>query len=349
MTDERHRDESSAPRGSSAERFSHEPVMLAEIVEVFAEMPSGVFVDATLGGGGHSRAILESHPEASLLGLDRDQSALDAAGENLESFGDRVMLRRSSFEHLADVVRDAGLAEISGFLFDLGVSSPQLDWASRGFSYRNEGPLDMRMDQSGAAPGGADRGPGAAVGGITAADLVNDSSEDELARILRDYGDERYAKRVAAAIVRARPISTTTELADVVRDAIPAPARRRGGHPAKRTFQALRIAVNRELEQLPGALDDAIALLAPHGRGAVLSYHSGEDRIVKDRFREAETGGCVCPPKLPCACGAVPAVRLLWRSGRKPSASEIERNPRAESARLRALEKLDPATAGPRR
>jgi 16S rRNA (cytosine1402-N4)-methyltransferase len=308
--------------------------MLAEVLGVFESVTHGVIVDATLGGAGHSRAILEAQPEVSVLGLDRDRTAIDAARRALAPFGARAEVWRSSFDRIADVVRDAGHDAIAGFLFDLGVSSPQLDRADRGFSYRSEGPLDMRMDQDLA---------------VSAADLVNRSTEDELAQVLRDYGDERYAKRIAAAIVRARPIETTTELADIVRDAIPAPARRRGGHPAKRTFQALRIAVNRELDQLPGALDDAIALLAPHGRGAVLSYHSGEDRIVKDRFRQAETGGCVCPPNLPCACGAIPAVRLLWRSGRKPTAAETERNPRAESARLRALEKLDPATTGPRR
>jgi 16S rRNA (cytosine1402-N4)-methyltransferase len=305
--------------------FSHQPVMLAEVLAVFAPVQSGVIVDATVGGGGHSRAILEQQPEVSVVGLDRDADALQAAARNLEPFGDRVTLRRTSFDRLADAVQELGHEQISGFLFDLGVSSPQLDRADRGFSYRQEGPLDMRMDRDLAR---------------SAADIVNNADERELADILRTYGDERHAARIAAAIVRARPIETTTELAEIVRDAIPAPARRRGGHPAKRTFQALRIAVNRELEQLPGALDDAINLLAPAGRGAVLSYHSGEDRIVKDRFRTAETGGCVCPPRMPCACGAVPTARLLWRGGRTPRPEELAANPRAESARLRALEKL---------
>jgi 16S rRNA (cytosine1402-N4)-methyltransferase len=305
--------------------FSHQPVMLAEVLAVFAPVQSGVIVDATVGGGGHSRAILEQQPEVSVVGLDRDADALQAAARNLEPFSDRVTLRRTSFDRLADAVQELGHEQISGFLFDLGVSSPQLDRADRGFSYRQEGPLDMRMDRDLAR---------------SAADIVNNADERELADILRTYGDERHAARIAAAIVRARPIETTTELAEIVRDAIPAPARRRGGHPAKRTFQALRIAVNRELEQLPGALDDAINLLAPAGRGAVLSYHSGEDRIVKDRFRTAETGGCVCPPRMPCACGAVPTARLLWRGGRTPRPEELAANPRAESARLRALEKL---------
>jgi 16S rRNA (cytosine1402-N4)-methyltransferase len=305
--------------------FSHAPVMLAEVLDVFAPVEHGVIVDATLGGGSHSRAILEARPEVSLVGLDRDTDALAAAARALDDFGDRVTLRHTSFDRIAETVHELGHDEIAGFLFDLGVSSPQFDRADRGFSYRHEGPLDMRMDRSLTR---------------TAADVVNTASEHELVDILRRYGDERHAARIAAAIIRARPITTTTELADVVRDAIPAPARRRGGHPAKRTFQALRIEVNRELEQLPGALDDAIGLLAPRGRGAVLSYHSGEDRIVKDRFRTAETGGCVCPPGLPCACGAVPTVRLLWRGGRTPRPEELARNPRAESARLRAVEKL---------
>jgi 16S rRNA (cytosine1402-N4)-methyltransferase len=313
--------------GSAAERarFAHDPVMVAEILAVFEPMPDGVFVDATVGGGGHSRAILDAHAGVSVIGLDRDRDALDAAARSLAPYGDRVRLVHSAFERIGDVVAHLGCRETAGFLFDLGVSSPQLDRPERGFSYRHEGPLDMRMDRDSAR---------------SAADVVNNSSEAALAAILREYGDERFAGRVAAAIVRARPFASTAALAEVVRDAIPAAARRRGGHPAKRTFQALRIEVNRELEQLPNALDAAIELLGPRGRGAVLSYHSGEDRIVKDRFRVAATGGCTCPPRLPCTCGAIPTARLLWRGGRRPSAPELARNPRAESARLRALEKL---------
>ena len=216
-------------------------------------------------------------------------------------------------------------------LFDLGVSSPQLDRAERGFSYRQAAPLDMRMDRR---------------GGPTAATVVNEYPEAELASVLRRYGDERFAARIARAIVAARPVSTTGELADLVREAIPAPARRRGGHPAKRTFQAIRIEVNDELAILPGSIDAAIELLAPGGRIAVLSYHSGEDRIVKDRLREAETGGCTCPPGLPCVCGAVPVVRLLRRGGWVADPAEVARNPRAESARLRAAERL-PAIDAP--
>ena len=305
--------------------FAHEPVMLAEVLAVLATIEGGVVVDATVGGGGHSHAILEAHDRVTIVGLDQDPAALEAAGARLAQFGDRVVLRRARFDQMTTQLADIGVDSIAGFLFDLGVSSPQLDRIERGFSYRGPGPLDMRMDPSAARD---------------AASIVNSATEQELTRILHDYGDERFAGRVAGAIVRARPVATTTELADIVRDAIPAAARRRGGHPAKRTFQALRIAVNRELEILPGSLDQAIALLAPGGRGVVLAYHSGEDRIVKERLRFAENGGCACPPRLPCACGAPRVVRLLTRGARTPSAAEIERNPRAESARLRSVEKL---------
>jgi len=230
---------------------------------------------------------------------------------------------------------------VAAVLFDLGVSSAQLDVAERGFSYRFDAPLDMRMDRD--EP-------------LSAADVVNDYEEVRLATLLARLGDERFARRIAGAIVAARPIRTTAELADVVRSAIPAPARRRGPHPARRTFQALRIAVNNELEILPSALDQSLEMLVPQGRCVVLAYHSGEDRIVKDRFTEAATGGCVCPPGLPCACGAQPIVRHLGRKGRKPRPEEVAVNRRAESARLRAVERLGPnlvavggvTAAGPR-
>ncbi len=311
--------------GSMGPAFRHEPVMVAEVLDVLAGLPAGVLLDATVGGGGHSAALLDARADLSIVGLDQDPAALEAAGARLGAYGDRVVLRRARFDALRTELASVGVDRLVGFLFDLGVSSPQFDRPERGFSYRGEGPLDMRMN------------PDAS---IDAASIVNDEPEAELARLLRVHGDERFAGRIAAAIVRARPLHSTAELADVVRDAIPAPARRRGGHPAKRTFQALRIAVNRELEILPGALDDAIGLLAPGGRGAVLSYHSGEDRVVKSRFRHAATGGCTCPSRLPCVCGATRQVRLLTRGARTPSAAEVERNPRAESARLRAVEKL---------
>ncbi|MEZ5140913.1 MAG: 16S rRNA (cytosine(1402)-N(4))-methyltransferase RsmH [Acidimicrobiales bacterium] len=305
--------------------FSHLPVMVGEIGSVLGAVPPGVVVDATVGGGGHAEALLAARPDLEVVGLDQDPTALAAAEVRLARFGARVTLRRTRFDRVAEVVRALGHDEVAGVLFDLGVSSPQLDRAERGFSYRAAGPLDMRMDPEG------DR---------TADDVVNRYPQAELARVLREHGDERYAARVAAAIVAARPVGDTATLAAVVRDAIPAAARRRGGHPAKRTFQAIRIEVNAELEILAGALDDAIALLVPGGRIAVLAYHSGEDRIVKERLRVAATGGCTCPPGLPCACGAVPLVRLLKRGAWKPSAAEIAANPRAESARLRAAERL---------
>jgi 16S rRNA (cytosine1402-N4)-methyltransferase len=227
-------------------------------------------------------------------------------------------------------MEEVGVDTMTGALFDLGISSPQVDRADRGFSYRLEdgfdaAPLDMRMDRR---------------QGRTAADLLNESDEAELVRILRDNGDERFAARIAKAIVAHRPLTTTGELVAIIRDAIPAPARRRGGNPAKRTFQALRIEVNHELDVLPVALDAAIDGLAPGGRCVVLSYHSGEDRIVKDRFRNAATGGCTCPPGLPCVCGATPLVRELRPLKRRPSSAELATNRRAESAVLRAVEKL---------
>ena len=305
--------------------FHHLPVLLRDVVDLLGPVPPGIVVDGTVGGGGHAEALLGACPHLSVVGLDRDPDAVAAAAARLSRFGPRVQVVHARFDRLATVMSDLGHTSASGVLFDLGVSSPQLDRPERGFSHRREGPLDMRMDPSTAT---------------SAATLVNEAPEGELADLLRRLGDERYASRVARAIVAARPIDTTTELAEVVRDAIPAPARRRGRHPATRTFQALRIAVNAELEVLPSALDQAIDLLVPGGRCAVLAYHSGEDRIVKSRFRRAATGGCTCPPALPCGCGAVPVVRLLRAGAAKPSAEEVAANPRAASARLRVVEKL---------
>ena len=313
-------------------RFHHLPVMVERVVELFAPVPPGVIVDATVGGGGHSAALLAAHPHLTVLGLDRDPDALTAAAARLQPFGDRVRLVHATFDRLVHVMADLQIPDASGVLFDLGVSSPQLDRAERGFSYRHEGPLDMRMDPT--STPSTDGGP------HDAGDVVNGYDEVRLAEVLAVYGDERHAGRIARAIVAARPIETTAQLATIVRDAIPAPARRRGGHPAKRTFQAIRIEVNRELAQLPGALDDAVGALAPYGRCAVLAYHSGEDRLVKDRFRWAATGGCTCPPGLPCVCDAVRTVRLVRPGAWKPSAAEVATNRRAESARLRVVEKL---------
>lgn len=306
--------------------FRHTPVLVDRIVELLGEVPDGTYVDATLGGGGHAAALLDAHPGLHLLGLDQDPDAIAAAGEHLTRFGGRATLRHIRFDRLAEAVAEAGVAPVTAVLFDLGVSSPQLDRGERGFSHRQDAPLDMRMDTT--------------VTDRSAADVVNGYAEADLARVLRELGDERFAGRIAKAIVAARPVATTGELAELVRDAIPAPARRKGGHPAKRSFQAIRIEVNQELEILPGAVDQALDVLAPGGRCAVLAYHSGEDRIVKARLRAAATGGCTCPPGLPCACGAIPSIRLLRPGTWKPTKAEIEANPRAASARLRAAEKL---------
>jgi 16S rRNA (cytosine1402-N4)-methyltransferase len=314
----------------AADEFSHLPVMVERIVELLAPVPAGILVDATLGGGGHAAAILAAHPHLRLLGLDRDATALRAAAARLGPYGDRVELRHVRFDRLGTTVDEIGAREgevtVTAALFDLGVSSPQLDRPERGFSYRHDGPLDMRMDQDQT---------------LTAADVVNTWDERRLAEVLRRNGDERFAGRIARAVVAARPIEGTAQLAEVVRDAIPAPARRRGGHPAKRTFQAIRIAVNDELEVLPDALDAAVERLAPGGRCAVLAYHSGEDRIVKARFRHHATGGWSGPAHLPPPPEVRPTVRLLKRGAWTATPEEVAANPRAESARLRAVEKLD--------
>ncbi len=319
-------------------RFAHDPVMVDVIVELFSEVPPGLLVDATLGGAGHAARLLAARPDCRLLGIDRDPAALAAAGQRLAPFADRVILRHARFDQLASIMTDlaphlsdpADVMPVAGVLFDLGVSSPQLDVAERGFSYRNDGPLDMRMDTTEPR---------------TAADIVNGYTEAELTRALYDHADERFANRIARAIVAARPIETTLQLADIVRSAIPAPARRKGGHPAKRTFQAIRIEVNHELSILAAALDDAIGITQPGGRVAVLAYHSGEDRIVKSVFMHAVTGGCTCPPQLPCVCGAVPTVRLV-KAPPKATAAEQAANRRSESVRLRVVEKLATAGAG---
>lgn len=311
--------------------FAHVPVMLDEVLELLEDLADGAVLDATVGGAGHAEAILDAHPSWGLVGLDRDPDAVSAATRRLARFGERASVHRARFDELARVVAASPCAgqPVVAALFDLGVSSHQLDVAERGFSYRNDGPLDMRMDP-------ADH--------RRAADVVNEEDERSLAGLFAAHGEERFARRIARAILTHRPVESTAQLADIVADAIPAAARRRG-HPARRVFQALRVAVNSELELLGPALDEAISLLAPGGRVVVLAYHSGEDRIVKERLRVAATGGCTCPPGLPCACGAVPTVRLLNRGARLASAAEIADNPRAESVRLRAAERL--ALPGP--
>ncbi|HMG41692.1 MAG TPA: 16S rRNA (cytosine(1402)-N(4))-methyltransferase RsmH [Acidimicrobiales bacterium] len=313
------------PEGPEGPRFEHTPVLVDLVVELFGPVPAGVVVDATVGGGGHAAALLDAHPHLSVVGLDQDPTAVAAARRRLARFGDRATIVRARFDRLADTLHDLGHEAASGTFFDLGVSSPQLDRPERGFSYREDGPLDMRMDP--------DHGP-------SAADIVNHAEVHELARLLQRYGDERFSLRVARAVVAARPISGTKQLAEVVRDAIPAATRRTGGHPARRTFQALRIAVNDELDILPGAIDDAIDVLTPGGRCIVLAYHSGEDRIVKARFRHAATGGWTGPAQLPPPPHIHPVVTLLRRGAWKASPAEVAANPRSEAVRARAVEKL---------
>lgn len=318
--------------------FFHQSVQLDEVLDLFAPVPAGVVVDATLGGAGHASAILTSRPDLAICGIDRDAVARRAATARLAPFGSRAVVVAATFAELGDVVRDGragrgpwpvldgdAAAPVVGVLMDLGVSSPQLDVADRGFSYRFDGPLDMRMDQS---------------TGQTASALLDTLDVDALTDLLRENGEDRLARRIARAIVDALPIRTTLELAEVVSGAVPAAVRRRG-HPAKRTFQALRIAVNAELDQLQPALEAALEVLVPGGRLVVQSYHSGEDRIVKSSMARATSGGCTCPPQLPCVCGAVPMVCKLHGGSMKATEAERERNGRAESVRLRAVEKLE--------
>jgi len=305
----------------------HVPVLASEIVELFTSLPAGVVVDATLGGGGHADAILRAAPQIRLLGIDRDPEARQAAQERLGEFGDRVRIVDATFGELSDVMvlhQDFLHSEpVVGVLMDLGVSSHQLDESSRGFSFRVDAPLDMRMDPT---------------KGETAAQLLSHIDRHDLARLLRDNGENRFAGSIAKIIIERQP-QTTHELTEAVERAVPMAARRRG-HVATRVFQALRIAVNAEEEQLERGLDAALDVLSPGGVLAVISYHSGEDRVVKSVLHEAATGGCHCPVELGCVCGAVPTVTVFKASAQLASASEIESNPRARSARLRIARKL---------
>ena len=305
--------------------FQHQPVMSREVVELLEPVPAGVVVDATVGGGGHARAVLESRPDLRLVGIDRDHDAVRAASEELAEFGERAQVVHGGFEDVTAIVRDTSEGMVTGMLFDLGVSSPQLDRPERGFTYWGEAPLDMRMD---------------AAQELTAAHVLNEYTERDLIAVLERFGEERFARRIAARIVARRPLTSTADLVDAVKEAIPARARRHGGHPARRTFQAIRMEVNRELPNLAEGLDESVHLVAPGGRILVLAYHSLEDRMVKERFARWAGASEPEPPGLPVEPERNPLVRLLTRRPLRPRAAEIASNPRAESARLRAVEKI---------
>ena len=308
--------------------YTHKPVLLRECLDGLNIRPGGIYVDGTLGRAGHSLEVAKRLSAGRLIAVDRDQAALDAAPARLEGCLDRVTLVRGNFGDLADILASLGVAGVDGMLFDLGVSSPQLDDGSRGFSYLQDAPLDMRMDQS--AP-------------LTARDVVNGWSQEELRRILWQYGEERYSGPIAAAMVRARerePIETTGQLAELIRSAMPAKARREKQHPAKRSFQAIRIAVNDELGEVERLLGSALDVLNPGGRVAIISFHSLEDRLVKTAFG-AWAKGCTCPPDFPvCVCGRTPRARLVGRRPITPGEEELNENARARSAKLRIAEKL---------
>ena len=310
--------------------FTHVPVLLNECIDGLNIRPDGVYVDGTLGRAGHSREIAARLTTGRLICIDRDQAAIDAAKERLAPWMDRVTLVHSNFDQLEGILQELGIPGADGMLFDLGVSSPQLDDPARGFSYMNDAPLDMRMDET--QP-------------LTAREVVNGWSYEELRRILFEYGEERYAPAIAKAITRRRetaPIETTLQLVDVIRGAMPAAALREKQHPAKRSFQAIRIAVNGELDALPPMLEAAADKLNPGGRLAVITFHSLEDRIVKKTLQRLATG-CTCPPEFPvCVCGKKPKLRLVNRKPIISGDAELADNPRARSAKLRVAEKCDP-------
>ncbi len=309
--------------------FKHIPVMSQAVLDILRPAPGKVMIDATLGGGGHAEAILKCLlPGGKLVGLDCDLDALGAARNRLASFGGAFQAIKANFRELETICERLGLTAIDGLLFDLGVSSYQLDCPGRGFSYRDDVFLDMRMDRT--VP-------------LTAARLLAELSGEQLANIFRRYGEEKWARRIASLIVKQRqtkgPVEYSGQLVEIIKKAIPAPARRKGGHPAKRVFQALRIVVNAELDNLSSGLSQGIDLLKPGGRAAVLVYHSLEDRIVTKQFRE-KARGCICPPGTPvCGCGRVPQLKILTKKPLFPGPEELARNPRAKSARLRAVEK----------
>ena len=318
--------------GTLTPEYRHEPVMLPEVLDALSLAPGDTVCDCTLGGAGHSVKLAAAvGAEGLLIGIDQDDMALEAAFKRLEreAPGTPQKLLKGNFGDLDELLCSAEIPGVDGFLFDLGVSSPQLDIPERGFSYNEDAPLDMRMDPSNNT--------------LTAADVINTFDEADIARALRRYGDEKYAREIAREICRRReekPIETTVELVDAIKAAIPAAARRHGHHPARKSFQAIRIVVNRELDVLERGLEAAIRWLNPGGRVCVISYHSLEDRIVKHIFQEMSRG-CTCPPELPvCVCGNVPTLRVITRKPLVASADEVKRNPRARSAKIRVAERL---------
>ncbi|MGN0372515.1 MAG: 16S rRNA (cytosine(1402)-N(4))-methyltransferase RsmH [Enterocloster sp.] len=307
--------------------FVHKSVLLYETVGSLNIKPGGCYVDGTLGGGGHAYEVCKRLGSGRLIGIDQDADAVKAAGKRLAPFEDKVTIVRSNYENIRQVLEDLNIDKVDGIYLDLGVSSYQLDTASRGFTYREDAPLDMRMDQRNTA---------------TAADIVNSYSEMELFRIIRDYGEDNFAKNIAKHIVKAReehPIETTGQLAEIIKGAIPARVRATGGHPAKRTFQAIRIELNHELDVLEHSIDTMIDLLNPGGRLSIITFHSLEDRIVKNRFRTNESP-CICPPDFPvCVCGRVSRGKVITRKPILPSPEELEENSRSKSAKLRVFER----------
>ena len=307
--------------------FVHKSVLLYETVGSLNIKPGGIYVDGTLGGGGHAYEVCKRLGGGRLIGIDQDADAIRAAGERLAPFKDKVTIVRSNYQNIENVLKELNIKKVDGIYLDLGVSSYQLDTASRGFTYREDAPLDMRMDQ---------RNP------TTAADIVNGYSEMELFHIIRDYGEDNFAKNIAKHIVKARaekPIETTGELSEIIKAAIPAKVRATGGHPAKRTYQAIRIELNHELDVLENSLDEMIRMLNPGGRLCIITFHSLEDRIVKRAFRTNENP-CICPPDFPvCVCGRKSMGKVITRKPILPSKEELEENSRSKSAKLRVFER----------
>lgn len=307
--------------------FEHKSVLLQEAIDNLNIRPDGIYVDGTLGGGGHSYEIAKRLANGRLIGIDQDEAAIAAAKERLSPFQNKVTIIRSNYRNIKQILAELDIKAVDGILLDLGVSSYQLDTPERGFSYKEDAPLDMRMDTRGT---------------LTARDIVNNYSEPELYRIIRDYGEDNFAKNIAKHIVRMReekPIETTFELAEAVKAAIPMKLRLNSGHPAKRTFQAIRIELNKELEVLKDSLQDMIDLLSPGGRLCIITFHSLEDRIVKTCFKNNENP-CTCPPDFPiCVCGKTPTGRVISRKPILPSTKELEYNSRSKSAKLRVFEK----------